>query len=595
MAKITSKRKKRRPLIEMKEPLPEKSFYEGETFDIVLHAWMSRFIGWLSPASFNLALFDWLIHLLISPAKQADISRNAAQKLVKFNLYAAQDLLNTDKSCATHITDKRFKNELWEVFPFNLYTQGFLLTQQWLNEATSNLRGVSVHNQRVVNFTTRQLLDMFSPSNFYWTNPEVLQATFCQAGTNLLNGFNNLFEDVFRYVNALPPAGTDEFKVGVNLAVTEGKVIYRNHLMELIQYEPTTSKVYPEPILIIPAWIMKYYILDLSQHNSLVKYLVDHGHTVFMISWRNPDSSDRNLGLDDYLKLGVLDALEAVGNIIPKRKIHAVGYCIGGTLLMIAAAAMASKSDNRLQTITLFAAQVDFKEAGEILLFVDESQISYLEDIMWERGYLDGQQMAGAFSMLHSNDLIWSRMIRDYLMGKRRPINDLMAWDLDTTRLPFRMHSEYLHDLFLNNDLVQGHFKVNKKKIALIDVNSPLFAVSTLTDHVSPWKSAYKIHLFTDTDVTFVLTTGGHNAGIVSEPGHKGRKYQMATHKRGDKYITSEHWRESATEYKGSWWPAWQKWLVSYSGEKIKSPTMGNDDKGYPVLCNAPGTYVFQR
>jgi polyhydroxyalkanoate synthase len=347
-----------------------------------------------------------------------------------------------------HSKDKRFENKLWEWFPFNYYAQGFLLTEEWLDEATSNLRGVSSHHQRIVNFITRQMLDVFSPSNFIWTNPEVLQATFQQAGMNLFNGFCNFSEDIFRYINKLPPAETEKYKIGINIAATPGKVIYKNHLMELIQYEPTTTKVHPEPILIIPAWIMKYYILDLSEHNSLVKYLVDKGYTVFMISWRNPDSGDRHLALEDYLKLGIMESLDVVSNIVSRHKIHTVGYCLGGTLLMVAAAAMAGSSNDPIKTITLLAAQVDFKDAGELLLFVDESQITYLEDVMWEKGYLDGHQMAGAFSMLRSNDLIWSRMISDYLMGKRRPVNDLIAWDLDTTRLPFNMHSEYLRNLF---------------------------------------------------------------------------------------------------------------------------------------------------
>lgn len=570
--------------------------YEGQALDIILHAWLGRWTGWLSPASFGLAFFDWLAHLRIAPAKQLDLGRKALQNAVQLTLYAAQNYNPELKPCTqTRPTDSRFKEESWDSFPFNLYAQSFLLCEQWWNEATSSIRGVSHHHQQVVNFTTRQMLDIFSPSNFPWTNPEVIKATFLQGGQNFVKGFQNFYDDYARSVCNLPPVGTEQFQVGVNLAITPGKVVYRNHLIELIQYTPTTSKVYAEPILIIPAWIMKYYILDLSPYNSLVKYLVDHGHTVFMISWRNPTSEDRDLGLEDYIDLGIMDALDAVNAIVPKQKVHAAGYCIGGTLLMIAAAAMANNSDERLKSITLFAAQVDFKDAGELLLFVDQSQITYLEDIMWEKGYLDGTQMAGAFSMLHSNDLIWSRMIHDYLLGQRRPMNDLMAWDLDTTRLPYRMHSEYLHSLFLNNDLSQGRFKVQKKRVALIDINTPIFSVSTLTDHVSPWKSVYKIHLFTDTDVTFVLTSGGHNAGIVSEPGHRGRVYQIATRKRGDKHINSDTWQEKAPEHTGSWWPAWESWLAQRSGSKVIPPTMGNPKKDYPPLYDAPGIYVLQK
>jgi polyhydroxyalkanoate synthase len=314
-----------------------------------------------------------------------------------------------------------------------------------------------------------------------------------------------------------------------------------------------------------------------------------------MISWRNPDETDRNLTMEDYINLGALDAIKAITHIVPQQRIHSVGYCLGGTLLMLAAAALAKEKDNPLKSITLFASQIDFKDAGELLLFIDESQIAYLEDIMWKKGYLDGQQMAGTFSMLQSIDLIWSKMMLDYQLGKRRPINDLMAWDYDTTRLPYAMHSEYLRKLFLNNDLVEGHYSVNGKILALQDIELPIFAESALRDHVAPWKSVYKIHYFTDTDITFVLTNGGHNSGVVNEPGHPGRSYQLMRHKKGDKDIFPDHWQQKASEQEGSWWPAWQQWLVSYSGKKVLPPTLGNPEQGYKVLCKAPGTYVLQK
>jgi polyhydroxyalkanoate synthase subunit PhaC len=272
-----------------------------------------------------------------------------------------------------------------------------------------------------------------------------------------------------------------------------------------------------------------------------------------------------------------------------------VGYCIGGTLLIIAAAAMAAESDDRLKSITLFAAEIDFKEAGELRLFIDDSQITFLEDIMWEKGYLDGIHMAGAFSMLRSNDLIWSRVIRDYLMGKRRPLNDLMAWDFDPTRLPYKMHSEYLRDLFLDNSIVQGNFKIWGKNVTLPEINIPIFAVSTLTDHVAPWRSVYKLHLFTDTEITFVLTSGGHNAGIVSEPGHRHRTFQILTRKKQEKRLTPELWQDLAPRYEGSWWPEWQAWLEKNSEDKVAPPELGNPQKGYMTICDAPGTYVFQK
>jgi polyhydroxyalkanoate synthase len=371
-------------------------------------------------------------------------------------------------------------------------------------------------------------------------------------------------------------------------------VVFQNRLIELIQYSPTTEQVYGEPVLIVPAWIMKYYILDLSPQNSLVKYLVERGHTVFMISWKNPTSEDRDLGLDDYRRLGVMAALDAVSAIVPDRKIHAAGYCLGGTMLLIAAAAMARDGDDRLASTTLFAAQADFTEAGELMLFINESQISYLENMMWDRGYLDTIQMAGAFQILRSNDLVWSRYVREYLLGGRQPMNDLMAWNADATRMPYRMHSEYLQRLFLKNDFAEGRFEVEGRPVWITDIRLPSFVVSTMTDHVAPWRSVYKVNLVVPNELTFVLTSGGHNAGIVSEPGHPNRSYQIRTQRADERYVDPDTWQAETPVLQGSWWPEWEAWLARHSTGRVKPPSTGAPEKGYAVRRDAPGYYVRQ-
>ena len=409
--------------------------------------------------------------------------------------------------------DRRFLADEWRAWPYNFIYQAFLLQQQWWHNATTDVHGVSKRHENMVEFASRQILDMFSPSNFVLTNPEVLRRTITSGGSNLLRGWRNVLEDWERTISGKKPVGAEQFVVGQTLATTPGKVVYRNQLIELIQYSPATSKVRPEPILIVPAWIMKYYILDLSPQNSLVKYLTDQGFTVFMISWMNPGPDDRDLGMQNYVDLGVTAAIEVINAVVPKQKLRTVGYCLGGTLLAMAAAAMARDGDDRLRSMTLLAAQTDFTEAGELMLFVDESQLAFLEDMMWEQGFLDSRQMAGAFQMLRSNDLVWSRLIHDYLMGGRQPMIDLMAWNADATRLPYRMHSEYLRQLFLNNDLAEGRLVVGDKPVALSDIHVPVFAVGTLGDHVAPWRSTYKINLHMDTEVTYLLTGGGHNAG----------------------------------------------------------------------------------
>lgn len=571
---------------------------ETNSLDRMYHAWLGRMTLGISPAAFMLAYLDWLAHLSVSPGKQGELIQKAIRKTMRFSIYAAHATLDSKTPpCMEPLPqDSRFMSEAWQQWPYNILYHAFLHAQQWWYNATTGTHGVSPQHERVVEFAMRQILDIFSPSNSPLINPEVLITTLEQGGQNLLRGMLNFVEDTERKIGGKRPVGTDNFMPGKEVAITPGKVIFRNRLIELIQYTATTKTIYKEPILITPAWIMKYYILDLSPHNSLVRYLVDQGHTVYMISWKNPEVEDRDLGMDDYRRLGVMAALDVISKLHLEVKIHALGYCLGGTLLSIAAATMARDGDERLISITLLATQTDFTEVGELGLFIDSSQIAWLEDTMWEQGYLDTTQMAGAFSMLRSNDLIWSTMIHDYLLGERRPMNDLMAWNADATRLPYRMHSEYLEYLYLNNDLAEGRYRVEEHTISINDIRAPMFVVGTIKDHVAPWRSVFKIHqLAEETEVTFLLASGGHNAGIISEPGHPHRHYQIATRKVSDKHVEADTWLQRTPKQEGSWWSAWEDWLVSHSTKrKVSQPTVGVDDKDYSILCDAPGTYVLQ-
>ncbi len=565
--------------------------------DRMREALSAQFSGGLSPAALALAFLDWSAHLAAAPGKRSELVWKAARKATKLAGHlAASGLGAGDAACIEPLPgDERFTGEAWRHWPYNLWAQPFLLTQQWWHNATREVPGVTPHHEEVVAFVARQLLDMMSPANTPFTNPEVVARTLETGGANLLAGFSNGLEDAARRASGQGPVSMEAFVVGRDVAATPGKVVFRSHLIELIQYAPATETVQAEPVLIVPAWIMKYYILDLSPRNSLIRHLVAQGHSVFCISWRNPTAADRDLGLDDYRRLGVMAALDAIAAILPGRTVHAAGYCLGGTLLGITAAAMARAGDRRLASLTLLAAQTDFSEPGELALFIDHSQVRLLESMMWNRGYLASDQMAGAFQMLRSNDLVWSRLVHDYLMGERTPMNDLMAWNADATRMPYRMHAEYLRRLYLDNDLASGHLLVDGRPVALQNLRLPLFAVGTERDHVAPWRSVYKIHALADTDVTFVLTSGGHNAGIVSEPGHPHRHYRIATRRHDDVRISPDEWRERSEAREGSWWESWVAWLDGHSTGRVAPPTMGDAAAGLPPLTDAPGTYVLQR
>ena len=567
---------------------PEGQTGQAYSADLALRAWLGSFTAHISPAALSLAWQDWASHLALSPDKQTELALLAHSGLRRWLDYA--QTAAGGQACealAPLAQDKRFSDPAWNAWPWNVVNQGFLLTQQWWHRATCGVGGVAPHHTDVMTFVTRQLLDALAPSNFILTNPAAQQATVTTGGRNLLHGMARAASDARQ---ALAPGRQPlAYLPGVDVARTPGRVVMSNRLIELLRYDCATPGAYERPLLFVPAWIMKYYILDLSPENSLVRYLVGRGHTVYMISWKNPGPEERDLSLEDYRRLGVMAAIDAITAQTGAPSINACGYCLGGTLLAIAAAAMARDGDTRLASLSLLAAQVDFTEPGELSLFIDHSEVSFLEAAMWERGYLDARQMAGAFQLLRSNDLIWSRRLRHYLLDIPDKDNDLASWNADATRMPYRMHSDYLRKLFLENSLASARYLVDGRPIALNDIRIPVFAVGTRTDHVAPWRSVYKIMPLTDTEVTFLLTSGGHNAGVVSPPGSARRSYQVATHAPDAVYVDPDSWERDAEIREGSWWPAWEAWLAAQAG------AMGPPPAPLSGLAPAPGSYVLVR
>ncbi len=552
--------------------------------DKTYQANLGKLTAGVSPAALSTAYYSWIAQLAQSPG--------TVMELALYPMLHASDFANNlfTHSKPADGKDVRFHTENWALYPWRLWAEQFLQTEKWWLHAASDVPGLPVHVKRTISFKVRQLLDALSPSNFVLSNPDLFQETIRSEGKNLVRGTELAVQDFVEKLTGAPPAGVENFIPGKQVAITKGKVIYSNHLIELIQYEAQTPKVYKEPVLIIPAWIMKYYILDLLPENSLVNWLTQQGHTVFIVSWRNPTSEDRDLGMDEYYRQGAMAAIDAVAAARPNAGIHFMGYCLGGTLAMITAAAMAKDDDKRLKSISLLAAQGDFTEAGELLLFISKSEVSFLKSMMWDQGYLDTKQMAGTFQMLRSYDLIWSKMVQDYMHGTQRGMIPLLAWNADATRMPYKMHSEYLEKLFLNNDFAEGRYRVEGKHIVAENIQLPAFIVSTEKDHVAPWKSVYKTHLLINSDITFVLTNGGHNAGIVSEPGHKDRTYLIRERMKDSSYLDPENWKKNAKTNVGSWWTAWHEWLVKHSSATlIKAPVLDNK------LPSAPGTYVLQK
>jgi polyhydroxyalkanoate synthase len=566
-----------------------------ERFDRLLHAAAAPLTRGLSPVSLALAWADWAWHLAVSPGRQMELAALAAE-LAADDLRAAAGGAH-DEPAGMADDDPRFRHPAWTRWPYSALRHAFRNQEAFWHHAAV-APGMTERHAAVTRFFARQWLGMLTPANWPATNPVVQDDIAASGGAHLARGALHWLHDATGLPDPELQAQAARFVVGRDLATTPGTVVLRNRLIELIRYTPQTKAVHPEPLLVIPSWIMKYYILDLSPHNSLVRYLVGQGHVVYMLSWRNPDAADRDLSMDDYLELGVFDALRAVARLHgATTPVHAMGYCLGGTLLAIAAAALARDGGTAhdglppLASLSLLAAQTDFSEPGELGLFIDESQIGYLDQITRGQGYLSGSQMAGSFQFLHSRDLVWTRRMREYLMGEREPLTDLTAWNADTTRLPARMHHEYLAALYLHNALATSSYRVHGQAVSLSDLHLPMFVVGTERDHISPWRSVYKLHHLCDAEITFVLAAGGHNAGIVSEPGHANRHYRMARAERSQPWIGPEPWQQQAPLHEGSWWPAWHAWLAARSSvQRAPRPL----PRG-AALGPAPGTYVMQR
>jgi len=573
-------------------PLPEAPLKEEVKH--YLRAQLAALTGGLAPDDYLTAWWDWYLNVATHPRQQAQLARSAYDKI----LDSWQFFANAAGGAPLPPGERErlgFSDAAWNVWPFNVFAHTYANWAAWWQQALTPDPASDDPKLSRANFAGKLLLEAASPANFLYTNPEILNRTAAESGQNLIRGLKNWLEDAQRAVSGGRPPGTEHFEVGKQVAITPGKVIFRNHLIELLQYTPETPSVYAEPLLITPAWIMKYYILDLSPRNSLVRYLVEKGHTVFMISWRNPDAADRELGIDDYVKLGFLEALAEVRRIVPDQPVHAVGYCIGGTLLVIAAALLAEAGDSSLASMTLLAAQADFSEPGELSVFITPSQIAMLEAMMNRSGVLESERMSTAFALLRSRDLLWAPAIDQYMRGERPKLNDLMAWNADGTRMPWRMHSEYLERLYLKNELALGTFSCSGKRVELTNLRLPMFVVGTETDHVAPWRSVYKVRALTrSSDYTFLLTSGGHNAGIVSGPVHPKRRHRMLTWDNPTETLSAEEWLKRAPVIEGSWWPEWQRWLVAHSRPaRLPARLPGADlGPGAAKLTDAPGSYV---
>jgi polyhydroxyalkanoate synthase len=550
-------------------------------------------IGNVDPLNISSAFLEMTRQMMMNPAALVEAQFALWQDHIKLWRSTSQRMLGQGAESAIEPDqgDRRFSHPDWEEIEiFNFMKQSYLLTARWVQSLVGNVEGLDEKSARKVAFYTRQFVDALSPSNFVLTNPEVLRTTIETHGENLVRGTKNLLDDLERGRGMLSIRMTDDtsFEVGGNVANTPGKIIYQNELMQLIQYAPLTETVYTRPLLIIPPWINKYYVLDLGAEKSFVRWAAERGHTVFVISWVNPDETLAEKTFDDYLLEGPIAAMDAIERAIGATEFNLIGYCIGGTLLACLLAYMTAKGDRRVKSATYLAALVDFSDAGELGVFVDEEQLAEVERRMGERGFLEGHEMATTFNLLRANDLIWSFVVNNYLLGKDPFPFDLLYWNADSTRMPAAMHAFYLRNMYLENTLVRpGALEIAGTTIDMHDVTVPSFWLATREDHIAPWKSVYASMRLFSGPMRFALASSGHIAGVVNPPDK--RKYGYASNALAPK--NADAWLKGASERSGSWWPEWANWVRRRAGKRNRpAPVPGAG--GLPAIEDAPGAYI---
>ena len=547
-----------------------------------------------APMAIGAAFFEMTARLMADPSRLVEAQLSLWKDYLALWQRTGERLVggSAEPLIEASAEDRRFRDKAWsDNAVFDYIKQSYLLTARTIQDAVRKVDGLDERAARKVDFYTRQFVDALAPSNFVMTNPEVLRATIESRGENLVQGLENLLADLERGKGQPTISMTDmaAFRLGENVATTPGKVVFQNDLMQLIQYAPATDTVKKRPLLIIPPWINKFYILDLRPQNSFIRWAVGQGHTVFVISWVNPDERLAAKSFEDYMREGPLAALDAMREATGERDANVIGYCLGGTLLSATLAFMAAKRDTRIKSATYFVTMVDFAEAGELSVFIDEEQLTALEERMNKKGYLDAREMHTTFNMLRANDLIWSFVINNYLLGKQPFPFDLLYWNADSTRMPAAMHSFYLRKMYQENLLSEpGGITLGGIKIDLRKVKTPAFLLSTREDHIAPWRSTYVATQLYSGPVKFVLSSSGHIAGVVNPPGSK------YGHWTNDKNLPSpDDWLAGATQHDGSWWPLWEEWVGQYGGGTVKARVPG-DGKLKPIE-DAPGSYVKVR